>query len=224
MPRDYRTAALTWKRRNPGWAHRMWDDHSLRALMSDCAPEWLRAYAAQPEMEARADVGRYALLDLFGGVYADIDTECRRPIASLLAGSDSRLQLTIYSNPRSDPDPFAHATNSVMASFPGHPVWSRARSGIEENAQQRWVVARTGPLMLRPILRRYAEEHPGDIRLIGYPYSITTFMLPKPYMRLLSWMRRENCLLDFNDSARRAAREKAETWSRRVLRPFRRPG
>jgi mannosyltransferase OCH1-like enzyme len=220
MPQPYRENSLTWTRHNPGWAHRIWDDQSLRALMEERAPEWLPLFVAQPEMEARADVGRYALLQLFGGVYADMDTECRRPIAPLLARSEARLQVTTYSTPRDEEDPFRHATNSVIASAPAHPVWTLARRQIEQNPIQLWTVGRTGPEMLRPILRQHARENAGDIGLIGYPGSITTFSMPIVCMRLLSRMHRTNCVLDFNDSARRIAAENRSAWWRGVRNRF----
>lgn len=203
LPPQYRAAALTWKNRNPGWTHRLWDEESLRALMLARAPEWWAVYSVQPEVEAKADVARYALLQTFGGLYADIDTECRRPIAPLLARSDSRLQATYYSNDRRSP--IECATNSVVASCPGHPIWPLVLRRLQTNGLHMLVVCRTGPDMLRPILRQYTEDNPGDVALIGYPHAITTFILPRLSMRAISWMRKENCILDFNDSGRRAA-------------------
>lgn len=202
LPRHYHAAARIWQRRNPRWTYRLWDDASLRALMLARAPDWWAVYAVQPEFEAKADIARYALLHAIGGLYADIDTECRRPIAPLLARSGSRLQATYYSDIR---DPLECATNSVMASSPGHPIWPLVLGRVQLNALDTPPVWRTGPEMLRPILRQYAVENPGDVALIGYPHAITTFRLPKFTMRAISWVKKENCILDFNDSARRAA-------------------
>jgi mannosyltransferase OCH1-like enzyme len=202
LPRYYRAAAARWKARNPGWTHRVWDEPSIRALMRARAPDWAPIFDGQPELEAKADVGRYALLEALGGVYADIDTECRRPVARLLQGP-ARLHVTCYSG--DSRDPVACATNSVIASSPRHPIWPRMLAAVAANDRNLMVVFRTGPEVLRPILRAYAEDHPGDVRVIGFPHAITTAMMSRRWMRCLSWVHRENCILDFNDSARRAA-------------------
>jgi mannosyltransferase OCH1-like enzyme len=206
LPRRYRAGASTWVRRNAGWTHQIWDEVSLRGLMLARAPEWWDVYARQPEVEAKADVARYAVLDTLGGLYADIDTECRRPVAALLESSSARLHTTFYSwDMRA---PIDCATNSVVASAPGHPIWPLVLRQVAVNGLHITVVCRTGPEMLRPILRRYAEENPGQVGLIGYPHAITTFITSRLALRAISRVRRENCILDFNDSARRAARPK----------------
>jgi mannosyltransferase OCH1-like enzyme len=203
VPRRYRAASSTWARRNAGWTHRIWDERSLRELLSARALPWWALYARQPEVEAKADVARYALLHTLGGLYADIDTECRRPVARLLETSDARLHATFYTGDTREP--IDCATNSVIASAPGHPIWPLVRSRVEGNGLNLLVVCRTGPDMLRPILRQYAEEHPGQVGLIGYPHAFTTAIMSRLLMRAMSRVQRQNCILDFNDSARRAA-------------------
>ena len=139
-----------------------------------------------------------------------------------MARSHSRLQATYYSGDRRSP--IDCATNSVVASCPRHPIWSLVLRRVENNGLHMLVVCRTGPDMLRPVLRQYAEENPGDVTLIGYPHAITTFIMPKVSMRALSWMRRENCILDFNDSGRRGttAALGIKTWPAAALRNLRR--
>jgi mannosyltransferase OCH1-like enzyme len=230
LPPRYRSAVSTWKTRNPGWTHHLWDDASLRGLMRARASDWWAVYSMQPEAEAKADVARYALLHTIGGLYADVDTECRRPLDRLLAPGDARLHATFYSGDTRPP--VDCATNSVLAGRPGHPIWPLVLRRLETNGLHLDVVFRTGPDMLRPILRMYAEENPGDVRLIGYPHAITTAFMPRLRMRAISRMRGQNCILDFNDSARRAAAAHAAGYSiharwvrnlRRLIRKGRSP-
>jgi mannosyltransferase OCH1-like enzyme len=219
MPRRYRAAASTWARKNTDWTHRIWDEASLRRLMLARASDWWAVYARQPEVEAKADVARYALLSTLGGLYADIDTECRRPVARLLETSRARLHTTCYTG--DSRPPIDCATNSVVASAPGHPIWPLVLRRVKDNGLHMLVVCRTGPEMLRPILRQYAEENPGQIGLIVYPHAFTTFITPRFAMRVISRVRRENCILDFNDSGRRAAQAQANGYSLLVRTPLR---
>ena len=70
---------------NPGWAHRLWTDAENRALVAARYPWLLAAYDGYPSDIQRADVARYVVVHAHGGVYADLDIECFRPFAPLLA-------------------------------------------------------------------------------------------------------------------------------------------
>lgn len=199
MPQRYVELTATWARRNPGWTHRLWDETSLRALLE--RGRWWPVYDAQPEVVARADVARYALLQRFGGVYADVDSECRRPIDALLGRS--RICVTTYSHPRPAPTRFADATNSVLASVPAHPLWDDVLAWLEDERTARlFITERTGPEMLSRLLR----NHAADVRLVRFPRALTTGFFPLPVMRAFSRVVPANCILDFNDSGRAEVR------------------
>jgi glycosyltransferase involved in cell wall biosynthesis len=106
----------------------------------------------------RADAARYLLLDHFGGVYADLDTECLQELEPLLAGEDLLLPL----------EPEAHVSSMVaaeskirrivgnawMASKPGHPFWKRV---LEEMIRRRHLpgpLETTGPFLLSDVVNR----------------------------------------------------------------------
>jgi mannosyltransferase OCH1-like enzyme len=216
LPQQYRSGVSSWKKHNTGWTHRLWDEESLRALMLERGPDWWPLYASQSDVEAKADVGRYALLETLGGVYADIDTECRRPLAPLFERSAARFQATCYWDHARKP--IDCVTNSVIGSTPDHPIWRSVFHAVANNHGTMLTIFRTGPEMLRPIVRRYAAEHPDDVAVIGYPYAITTCFVPKVSMRMMSRTAPENCILDFNDSGRRAIRREIVRFPSRVVR------
>jgi len=211
MPPRYRRWSATWASRNPGWEHRVWDENSLRSLMTAHRPEWWRIYDGQPEMEARADVGRYAVLQALGGVYADMDTVCVRPIGDVLMASSARFQASTYPMPFKKsicPDrPYDFLTNSIMASSPDHLIWNDVLAHLQRHATRHLLMpGRTGPAMLWPIVRNYGERYPGDVRLLGWPHVFTAFYLPRRLMRLRSRFESDLRALDYNDSARRTMR------------------
>jgi Glycosyltransferase sugar-binding region containing DXD motif len=211
-PRRYRRWAATWAELNPGWEHRIWDETSLISLMTGLDPRWLEVFSSQPDTLGKADVARYCLLQTFGGVYADMDTTCLRPIGPVLNGSQAGFQASIYRLPFQRslfPDaPWDLLTNSVVASPPGHEIWERVLKQLhDERGRNRWVIERTGPRLLWPIVRRYAGESPGDVRLIGTPEIHTAFYLPRRWMRFQKRLRRRLCVVDYNESGRCAMRE-----------------
>ncbi len=84
VPERYRSLRESWMARNPCWEHRFWDQASIRELVA-CRHSWfLPVYDGYRYLHQRVDSGRYFILYEHGGVYADIDTECLRPMEPLL--------------------------------------------------------------------------------------------------------------------------------------------
>jgi mannosyltransferase OCH1-like enzyme len=52
-------------------------------------PEYLEAYRRLAKGVERADFFRYMVVLRHGGVYADLDTECVRPLDALLRSGDT---------------------------------------------------------------------------------------------------------------------------------------
>jgi len=210
VPGLYRQNANTWRKKNPGWEYRLWDECALLALMREKAPEWLPIYNSQPEVIARADVGRYVVLQRYGGVYADIDTRCVRPVINMLARSEASLYVQLYSLPWGCRRPrcvrYDKIANSVISCAPRHPIWRSVRFSIAWRSRNRSLplTVRTGPEMFWPIVRRFMERNPADVEILDHRRILTAFYLPRAYMYWYGLTRRGVCVLDFNDSGRRA--------------------
>jgi mannosyltransferase OCH1-like enzyme len=75
---------------NPGWKCEFWTDDACERLIADELPDFLETYQGYPAGILRADVFRLAVLYLRGGVYADLDMECLRPLDELIEASQCR--------------------------------------------------------------------------------------------------------------------------------------
>jgi Glycosyltransferase sugar-binding region containing DXD motif len=86
-----RAAALraSWERQNPGWRVRLYTDTHAAAFIAAEFPEYLEAYYALPKPAGRADLFRVLVLLRRGGVYADADAGCVRPLDELLRYGDT---------------------------------------------------------------------------------------------------------------------------------------
>ena len=91
LPPAARRLAEGWRRHNPGMTYRLFDDEDCAALVRDVFPCHFEQYQALPFPVMRADVFRYAVIYRDGGLYADIDMECTRPVAALLSGTGTVL-------------------------------------------------------------------------------------------------------------------------------------
>jgi hypothetical protein len=94
----------SWRRHHPDWEHRVWTEAELRSL------------PISEEAIASAQLVRYHVLALHGGVYVDSELEAIRPLDSLLRGVQA---FAAYTHP-------GVVGTEVLGSVPGHPAFSRA--------------------------------------------------------------------------------------------------
>jgi len=71
----------TWKHHHPNWELRFWTDDTIPELINQAAFDILTIPAQKSHLV------RYELLHRYGGVYVDLDVECKRPLDDLAAGS-----------------------------------------------------------------------------------------------------------------------------------------
>lgn len=83
LPENFREWSMTWKKHNPEFKYKFFDDNDCFKLVHNHYPEYLDLYESLSNIE-KADVFRYLVLHHHGGVYVDMDTSCFKPIAPLL--------------------------------------------------------------------------------------------------------------------------------------------
>lgn len=156
MPSDVAQMSASWAIQNPGFAHEVFDDRRARAYLAEGPdPAVLRAYRRAEHPAKRADLLRLAILWRDGGIYADADDRCLKPIAPLLA-EPARLVLAL--------EHLGTTGNNFMAAAPGHPVigaaLAEAVEAIEGGAMESLWLS-TGPgLLTRAAMRWLAEAAP----------------------------------------------------------------
>lgn len=153
----------SWKRHNPDWEYRFWTDEDLNRFVQTEYPEMLALYMDVPRPVQRADIARYLLLHKYGGIYADIDTECHAP-ANILAGE---TRVILSEEPREHwtaehacfRDMGVMVFNGTMASPAGHPFWKHVMTVLQRTRHaQKDVLESTGPLMLSGAVLNYPDQ------------------------------------------------------------------
>lgn len=72
----------TYKKFNPDWAIQLWTDGNLPKLQNK------NIYNSIPVPTTKADLLRLEILYQYGGVYADIDSVCLKPLNKMVAGHE----------------------------------------------------------------------------------------------------------------------------------------
>lgn len=160
MPTRLQLLAETWKKLNPTWEYRLWNGADMDQLVQTSFPDFWTLYQDLPYNVQRWDVIRYMILYVYGGVYTDLDTECFKPIDTLLENEDfcfgeEPVEHNFY------PDLIVFAGNAFMASSLKQAGWLYLLNEIKESVKQKYatqvVLNTTGPLMVSRIFKSLQE-------------------------------------------------------------------
>lgn len=83
LPQYMKDATETWKGRNPEYEWKYMDDkEASRFVLKEYGRKWYNIFMNVPVGVMRGDIWRYMIIYKYGGVYADLDTECWQPIST----------------------------------------------------------------------------------------------------------------------------------------------
>jgi len=194
-----------WKKKNPGWKLVLHDDTDCIDLVERFYPEWLQLYKYLPKSIERADVFRYLVLHHYGGVYADTDVECVKPLdewitsdVKLIVGYEHEFTSVEEASSRS----YARRLQLqqwFIAAAPKHTLMYNVISRISKhlelelmdglNRNDRGTLERTGPGIwtdavigyLREQTEKYAREleNTSSRRVSSRSFAEETWVLPR---------------------------------------------
>jgi len=114
---------------NPGWKHILYDDDDIMEFMEKYHPNAVDVFKNLDSIVEKTDMWRYAVLDTFGGVYADTDTKCIQPIEEWWGDNkDAKVIIGIedirtpYKLRQTQFAELIQFCQWAMASVPGHPI------------------------------------------------------------------------------------------------------
>ena len=126
-----------------------------------------------PKHVERSDFFRYMVVLRMGGLYADVDTECRRAMDDIIKPRDTLL--VGWENEFATPEIAAHRNYArtrqvlqwVFAAAPGHPALREICDHIAQNVYtvfsqntNRDTLERTGPGVFTDYVLKHAAMHP----------------------------------------------------------------
>ena len=161
IPEEWRDFQKTWERHHPDWTYRLWTDADLLRFVETEFPAFLATFNAYSYAIQRVDAARYLILHRYGGVYADLDIECLRPLDPLLKERDFAIAA----------EPAIHAQwvgaerllcNAFMASAPRHPFLSAIVAELGRTEPRillhSEVLTTTGPAMVARVARAFGLD------------------------------------------------------------------
>ena len=142
-----------------GWDCRLYSDKDNRDFIVEHYPWFLKRYDEYEFEIQRVDAVRPFLLYHFGGVYVDLDFECRKDLEPFL---DNDLVLCKSSNSGT-------LTNCVMMSAPRHPFWNIVINGMIKAPKRQWydvlkslyIFRTTGPTLIHKSYATFQKRLEG---------------------------------------------------------------
>lgn len=130
----------SWKR--SGWEYHFWDDASAAEFLSlHFPPEVREAYDSIIPGAFKADLFRYCVLLIKGGIYADMDVMLESNLDAAVPGDVGFL--VPVDAPGTKPDHRMCLWNGFIASAPAHPYLSRVIEHVVNNIRNRFTVGLT---------------------------------------------------------------------------------
>lgn len=133
LPLYMQAAIGTWKEHNPDFQHRYVTGSERREFLeSNFDKEFCDFYERSDSNVVRADIWRIAVMLKFGGIYADVDTYCMRPIDKFM-----RLDSCSFVCEKIQPASLGIDTsNSVFATVANGPEITRIYEQFRQDARE----------------------------------------------------------------------------------------
>jgi hypothetical protein len=165
VPISMRKYIESWRKYHPHWEYWFWRDEDISEFVKSKYHWFIDTYNSYSMPIMKADVFRYLVLHEFGGVYADLDMECLRPLDDFVATRSCILSqeplehaVLIYGRERL-------ACNALMACKPKHPFFKwlihelpKIKARHSQRNDSRNVMSMSGPIMLETSLQVYERN------------------------------------------------------------------
>lgn len=171
LPKPAKAAQKTWLQLNPDYNYALWDDQDLELyIQTNWDPLTFSFFKALPLGVMKADLWRYLIIAMEGGVYSDIDSICCKPIRDWGFEIDKDIANVMLLGLEND-GCFCQWT---IAATPNHPAMHYVATFLVNNWLERgidvsyphFVHATTGPSIWTNALFNYLKVEgisPGDM-------------------------------------------------------------
>ena len=164
----------SWRQKNPEWEYKLYDDLDCRNFIKAYHPDALKVYDLLPKKVEKADFFRYLAILSFGGIYADIDCACAKPIETWMNNKDGMVvgvELMISENEREKlPKGYPNQLfcQWTFAARPNHPILHNLKNIIIDNIENEMkpmgmsdldTLKRTGPVPFTQAIMNFLKEN-----------------------------------------------------------------
>ena len=177
LPNHFKMLGETWKEHHSMWKYEFWDNTRMNNFIHEFYPQYLDTFNSFTYNVQRWDAIRYLILDKFGGMYVDFDSECLKPLDDLFFENECCFSM----EPKEHGVVFnknLYFNNALMASIPEHPFMKKIvekvfcytpkANSLSLGEKIIEILTTTGPLLLVDLYEN--EPNQENITLIPAKY------------------------------------------------------
>jgi mannosyltransferase OCH1-like enzyme len=168
LPSKFKRNAESIKKHHPEWSYSCLGDVEIRAILSEIDKKYLDVYNGFSLLAQKSDYARYILLYIYGGLYADVDVACIKPLDPLLDSISedlivSKTSLNAFESVCNCRDTYC-INNGIIACKKGNPIMLEMIEYINANPTCRYlpsmlcVMQTTGPNAFFNIIKKHMKE------------------------------------------------------------------
>ena len=162
LPKKYHKWQNSFKKMNPNFEYILWDDNKIKLLLKRYFPYLFEVYDQYNYLVQKADFGRYMVLYIYGGIYADMDCECMQPLNGIL--KDKFFCYQRKNNFFVKIGSFGELNNHVIGSIPKHPILKKClklmyeRKNVKKIIPSYTISHTTGPFLFTTAVNSHYDK------------------------------------------------------------------
>jgi len=161
VPQELKKYIITWIDKHPDWQCKLWTDADVAKMTLDNQD----LYDNATNFGIKSDILKYELVYRYGGVYADTDFECLRPLDHLHHCYDFYVGIQPLDTQ------YLQLGAALFAAKPGHPILKHVIDTMKESYYtHKGAPAKTGPIHFTRAFFDIAEKIEGTVD-IAFPAS-----------------------------------------------------
>jgi inositol phosphorylceramide mannosyltransferase catalytic subunit len=152
---------------NSNFKHMFWNEAKIKKLLlGNFGQQYVELFNFFKIFAQKADFARYAILYIYGGIYLDMDTICKKNLEPF-------LNLNFFTTIAGDSfyEFYERYHNAVIGTIPKHPLFLIMFKNIFERIQYaNNVTYSTGTRLFYDSVQEYVKTHANDITIIDPKY------------------------------------------------------
>jgi mannosyltransferase OCH1-like enzyme len=203
LPDTFVKYARSWKKHHPGWDYRFYTDADCKNFIHRTCPDWMDIYEGFTHPIQRADLFRYLVVYHCGGLYADMDMACFKPVDSIMSKSRclicvEALLTKTYQKKLGYPEPFQVA-NCIFAAEKNHGFLSEVLERIKSIRatpvmEDMDIEDTTGPRMLTRLYFTLTPDMKEQLTLMPQIYFMSPHIYPNLFPFNVNMYARHHCV------------------------------
>lgn len=138
LPEVFKKYMQTWQDMHPNWQYILWDDQKIKDELFPLYNQ--KFYDQSDSMGVKSDLLKWEIIYRYGGVYADVDFECLRPLDLFHYTYD------FYTAYQPLDAFFVQLGAALYAAYPKHPIMKHCIETIKDDWHHKGAPKKSGPV------------------------------------------------------------------------------